>query len=494
MGTVIREMARAKLLQAIACAVLALAVLHPVTRADQAAMLQDAEADLVVQLDVVGAPAGNALVLKTTATLKSLTAKLAKVTVVSRDKSQKTDAKVKAAQVALEQAQFDVRKVGATQKAAKAMLTKEKGALAKAITGDAKAKGVQAAAKMKEVASQQKYKAASAGFVKLATKERTARKARRALAKTVNHDAGAESAATGNKMNSATAVGQAKFVTHAAVAKEKDAIKEVKTIKVDVAKEKGYQGKVTKALADAGKVKDKFQKKLKVGYAKADVKRQTEEMKALTAQLKVKSADAKSDKAALVKDKASQKKSQAGAKAKKVIATAAKKKLGAADKKLAALTKKVKNINTLVRKAGTVSSKSSTILLQDQRNSQNAQATFKHTAAVLKREKVAHTLATKDAAAAAKAAAKAKAAATLKKAARDQAKKEAALQAKKEKMDVSALTKKVAAAQKAQVNAIKAANTARAKKNQKAAAKQKMESSDLGTSQLEWQQLAQPVL
>merc|ERR1712153_95534 len=153
-------------------------------------------------------------------------------------------------------------------------------------------------------------------------------------------------AATGNKMNSATAVGQAKSVTHAAVAKEKDAIKEVKTIKVDVAKEKGYQGKVTKALADAGKVKDKFQKKLKVGYAKADVKRQTEEMKALTAQLKVKSADAKSDKAALVKDKASQKKSQAGAKAKK--------KLGAADKKLAALTKKVKNINTLVRKAGTV--------------------------------------------------------------------------------------------------------------------------------------------
>merc|ERR1712153_174090 len=148
MGTVIREMARARLLQAIACAVLALAVLHPVTRADQAAMLQDAEADLVVQLDVVGAPAGNALVLKTTATLKSLTAKLAKVTVVSRDKSQKTDAK------------------------------------AKAITGDAKAKGVQAAAKMKEVASQQKYKAASAGFVKLATKERTARKARRALAKT----------------------------------------------------------------------------------------------------------------------------------------------------------------------------------------------------------------------------------------------------------------------------------------------------------------------
>merc|ERR1712153_108988 len=486
MGTVIREMARARLLQAIACAVLALAVLHPVTRADQAAMLQDAEADLVVQLDVVGAPAGNALVLKTTATLKSLTAKLAKVTVVSRDKSQKTDAKAKAAQVALEQAQFDVRKIGATQKAAKAMLTKEKVALAKAITGDAKAKGVQAAAKMKEVASQQKYKGASAGFVKLATKERTARKARRALTKTVNHDAGAESAATGNKMNSATAVGQAKFVTHAAVAKEKDAIKEVKTIKVDVAKEKGYQGKVTKALADAGKVKDKFQKKLKVGYAKADVKRQTEEMKALTAQLKVKSADAKSDKAALVKDKASQKKSQAGAKAKK--------KLGAADKKLAALTKKVKNINTLVRKAGTVSSKSSTILLQDQRNSQNAQATFKHTAAVLKREKVAHTLATKDAAAAAKAAAKAKAAATLKKAARDQAKKEAALQAKKEKMDVSALTKKVAAAQKAQVNAIKAANTARAKKNKKAAAKQKMESSDLGTSQLEWQQLAQPVL
>merc|ERR1712195_95108 len=307
MGTVIREMARARLLQAIACAVLALAVLHPVTRADQAAMLQDAEADLVVQLDVVGAPAGNALVLKTAATLKSLTAKLAKVTVVSRDKSQKTDAKAKAAQVALEQAQFDVRKVGATQKAAKAMLTKEKGALAKAITGDAKAKGVQAAAKMKEVASQQKYKAASTGFVKLA------RKARRALAKTVNHDAGAESAATGNKMNSATAVGQAKFVTHAAVAKEKDAIKEVKTIKVDVAKEKGYQGKVTKALADAGKVKDKFQKKLKVGYAKADVKRQTEEMKTLTAQLKVKSADAKSDKAALVKDKASQKKSQAGA-------------------------------------------------------------------------------------------------------------------------------------------------------------------------------------
>merc|ERR1712086_680631 len=240
MGTVIREMARARLLQAIACAVLALAVLHPVTRADQAAMLQDAEADLVVQLDVVGAPAGNALVLKTTATLKSLTAKLAKVT---------------AAQVALEQAQFDVRKIGATQKAAKAMLTKEKVALAKAITGDAKAKGVQAAAKMKEVASQQKYKAASAGFVKLATKERTARKARRALAKTVNHDAGAESAATGNKMNSATAVGQAKFVTHAAVAKEKDAIKEVKTIKVDVAKEKGYQGKVTKALADAGKVR-----------------------------------------------------------------------------------------------------------------------------------------------------------------------------------------------------------------------------------------------
>merc|ERR1712195_204948 len=478
MGTVIREMARARLLQAIACAVLALAVLHPVTRADQAAMLQDAEADLVVQLDVVGAPAGNALVLKTTATLKSLTAKLAKVTVVSRDKSQKTDAKAKEAQVVLEQAQFDVKKVGATQKAAKAILTKEKGALAKAITGDAKAKGVQAAAKMKEVASQQKYKAASAVFVKLATKERTARKARRALAKTVNHDAGAESAATGNKMNSATAVGQAKFVTHAAVAKEKDAIKEVKTIKVDVAKEKGYQGKVTKALADAGKVKDKFQKKLKVGYAKADVKRQTEEMKALTAQLKVKSADAKSDKAALVKDKASQKKSQAGAKAKKVIATAAK-------KKLAALTKKVKNINTLVRKAGTVSSKSSTILLQDQRNSQNAQATFKHTAAVLKREKVAHTLATKDAAAAAKAAAKAKAAATLKKAARDQAKKEAALQAK---------TEKVAAAQKAQVNAIKAANTARAKKNKKAAAKQKMESSDLGTSQLEWQQLAQPVL
>merc|ERR1711957_1111528 len=152
MGTVIREMARARLLQAIACAVLALAVLHPVTRADQAAMLQDAEADLVVQLDVVGAPAGNALVLKTTATLKSLTAKLAKVTVVSRDKSQKTDAKVKAAQVALEQAQFNVRKVGATQKAAKATLTKEK-----------------------------------------------------------------------------------------------DAIKEVKTIKVDVAKEKGYQGKVTKA-------------------------------------------------------------------------------------------------------------------------------------------------------------------------------------------------------------------------------------------------------
>merc|ERR1712166_572753 len=353
MGTVIREMARARLLQAIACAVLALAVLHPVTRADQAAMLQDAEADLVVQLDVVGAPAGNALVLKTTATLKSLTAKLAKVTVVSRDKSQKTDAKAKAAQVALEQAQFDVRKVGATQKAAKAMLTKEKVALAKAITGDAKAKGVQAAAKMKEVASQQKYKTASAGFVKLATKERTARKARTALAKTVNYDAGAESVATGNKMNSATAVGQAKFVTHAAVAKEKDAIKEVKTIKVDVAKEKGYQGKVTKALADAGKVKDKFQKKLKVGYAKADVKRQTEEMKALTAQLKVKSADAKSDKAALVKDKASQKKSQAGAKAKKVIATAAKKKLGAADKKLAALTKKVKNINTLVRKAGT---------------------------------------------------------------------------------------------------------------------------------------------
>merc|ERR1712086_1009689 len=245
MGTVIREMARARLLQAIACAVLALAVLHPVTRADQAAMLQDAEADLVVQLDVVGAPAGNALVLKTTATLKS----------------QKTDAKAKAAQVALEQSQFDVRKIGATQKAAKAMLTKEKVALAKAITGDAKAKGVQAAAKMKEVASQQKYKAASAGFVKLATKERTARKARRALAKTVNHDAGAESAATGNKMNSATAVGQAKFVTHAAVAKEKDAIKEVKTIKVDVAKEKGYQGKVTKALADAGKVKDKFQKK-----------------------------------------------------------------------------------------------------------------------------------------------------------------------------------------------------------------------------------------
>merc|ERR1712166_156396 len=288
MGTVIREMARARLLQAIACAVLALAVLHPVTRADQAAMLQDAEADLVVQLDVVGAPAGNALVLKTTATLKSLTAKLAKLTVVSRDKSQKTDAKAKAAQVALEQAQFDVKKVGATQKAAKAMLTKEKGALAKAITGDAKAKGVQAAAKMKEVASQQKYKAASVGFVKLATKERTARKARTALAKTVNNDAGAESVATGNKMNSATAVGQAKFVTHAAVAKEKDAIKEVKTIKVDVAKEKGYQGKVTKALADAGKVKDKFQKKLKVGYAKADVKRQTEEMKALTAQLKVK--------------------------------------------------------------------------------------------------------------------------------------------------------------------------------------------------------------
>merc|ERR1711935_368073 len=159
MGTVIREMARARLLQAIACAVLALAVLHPVTRADQAAMLQDAEADLVVQLDVVGAPAGNALVLKTTATLKSLTAKLAKVTVVSRDKSQKTDAKAKAAQVALEQAQFDVRKIGATQKAAKAMLTKEKVALAKAITGDAKAKGVQAAARMKEVASQQKYKA-----------------------------------------------------------------------------------------------------------------------------------------------------------------------------------------------------------------------------------------------------------------------------------------------------------------------------------------------
>ena len=78
-------MAKARLLQAIACAVLALAVLHPVTRADQAAMLQDAEADLVVQLDVVGArsiairrayPAGNALVEKTTATLKSLTAKL----------------------------------------------------------------------------------------------------------------------------------------------------------------------------------------------------------------------------------------------------------------------------------------------------------------------------------------------------------------------------------------------------------------------------------
>ena len=69
-------MAKARLLQAIACAVLALAVLHPVTRADQAEMLQDAEADLVVQLDVVGAPAGNALVKKTTATLKSLTAKL----------------------------------------------------------------------------------------------------------------------------------------------------------------------------------------------------------------------------------------------------------------------------------------------------------------------------------------------------------------------------------------------------------------------------------
>ena len=343
---------------------------------------------------------------------------------------------------------------------------------------------------MKEVASQQKYKAASASLVKLTTKERTTRKTTTALAKTVNHDAVAESAATGNKMNSATAVGQAKFVTHAAGAKEKDATKQVKTIKVDVAKEKGYQGKVTKALADAGKIKDTFQKKLKVGYAKADVKRQTEEIKTLTAQLKVKSADAKSDKAALVKDKASQKKAQADAKAKKVIATAAKKKLGAADKKLAALTKKDKNINTLVRKAGIVSSKSAIILRKDQRKSQNSQATFKHTAAVLKREKVANTLATKDAAAAAAAKAKAKATATLKKAVRDQAKKEAALQAKKEKMDVSALTKKVAVAQKAQTSAIKAANAARAKKNKKAAAKQKMESSDLGTSQ----QLAHPVL
>merc|ERR1711957_613865 len=157
-----QEMAKARLLQAIACAVLALAVLHPVTRADQAAMLQDAEADLVVQLDVVGAPAGNALVLKTTATLKSLTAKLAKVTVVSRDKLQKTDAKAKAAQVALEQAQFDVRKVGATQKAAKAMLTKEKGALAKAITGDAAQKAQVNAIKAANTARAKKNQKAAA--------------------------------------------------------------------------------------------------------------------------------------------------------------------------------------------------------------------------------------------------------------------------------------------------------------------------------------------
>merc|ERR1712086_477543 len=152
MGTVIREMARARLLQAIACAVLALAVLHPVTRADQAAMLQDAEADLVVQLDVVGAPAGNALVLKTTATLKSLTAKLAKVTVVSRDKSQKNRRKGQSGASIVRASSIRCEKNRGDTESRQGDADEGKVALAKAITGDAKAKGVQAAAKMKEVA------------------------------------------------------------------------------------------------------------------------------------------------------------------------------------------------------------------------------------------------------------------------------------------------------------------------------------------------------